>query len=77
MNSRNLREIAQFDALPDSAFVRIGTVCALFGNVTRSCIFRWIKTEGFPAPHRIGPQVSAWRVADLREFQARVVDDAA
>ncbi len=59
-------ELRLFDQLPDSAHVRISTVCALYGNVTCACIWKWVKAKKIPEPIKIGPQVTAWRVGELR-----------
>jgi predicted DNA-binding transcriptional regulator AlpA len=62
--------LAQFDMLPDSAFVRMPTVCALQAGVPAQTIYRWIKEGRHPAPVKLGAQVSAWRVGDLRAHLA-------
>jgi predicted DNA-binding transcriptional regulator AlpA len=66
----NEKALAQFDALPDSAFVRMPTVRALQGGVPAQTIYRWIKEGHHPKPFKLGAQVSAWRVSDLRQHLA-------
>lgn len=62
----NQKEFALFDKLPDSAFVRLPTVTMLYGGVDRATIYKWIATGTFPAPRKLGPQVSAWNVGEIR-----------
>ena len=62
----NQNDIAQFDKLPDSAFVRLRTVTMLNGCVDRATIYKWVAAGTFPAPRKLGPQVSAWNVGELR-----------
>lgn len=58
--------LSGFDALPDSAFVRLPTVCAL-----RACspatVWRHVRLGLIPAPKSLGPRLTAWKVGDLRE----------
>ncbi|MBV8470699.1 MAG: transcriptional regulator [Burkholderiaceae bacterium] len=62
--------LAQFDSLPDSKFVRIGVVQALEGDVSPATIWRRVQKGLLPAPWKIGPNTTAWRVGDLRRAQA-------
>ena len=34
--------------------------------VSKSTLWSWVKAEKFPAPVRIGPRTTGWRVADVR-----------
>jgi predicted DNA-binding transcriptional regulator AlpA len=61
--------LVQFDKLPDSAHVRVPTVAAL-NDVTPVTIWRWVREGRFPAPVKLGPNVTAWRVGDLRKGAA-------
>ncbi len=58
-----------FDQLPDSAYVRLPVVAALYAT-TPSTIWRWVKTGRVPTPVKLGPQSTAWRVAELRRSLA-------
>jgi len=58
-----------FDELPDDALIRL--------PFSTSTLWRRVRANTFPKPIRISPQVTAWRVGDLRawlkspgEFQA-------
>jgi predicted DNA-binding transcriptional regulator AlpA len=66
MTRDNLREaVRQFDSLPDSAFVRMHVICVLFA-ISKPTAWRWIKQKRLPAPKKLGPRVTAFRVADVR-----------
>jgi len=69
LNSGEDVAIIGFDDLPDSAFVRLPTVAGLFA-VTPSCIWKWVKSGRFPAPIKLGPQTTAWRVSAIRSALA-------
>lgn len=62
--------LAKFDSLPDAAFVRVHTVSQIYGGVTHACIYNWVKSGNIPAPKRLGPNVSAWNVGELRKALA-------
>ena len=57
-----------FDSLPGSAFVRLPVVAALRG-VSAATVWRHVKAGLLPAPVKIGPKATAWRVSDLRRAQ--------
>ena len=57
-----------FDALPDSAHVRLPTVCGLFG-ISPATAWRWVRAERLPAPKKLSPGVSAWNVGEIRAAQ--------
>lgn len=57
--------LAQFDDLPDSAHVRALVVAGLHG-VSVATVWRWVQAGRLPAPIKLGPNTTAWRVRDLR-----------
>jgi predicted DNA-binding transcriptional regulator AlpA len=57
--------LANFDSLPDSAHVRLPVVAALKG-VSTATVWRWVKAGILPAPVKLGPNTTAWRVGELR-----------
>lgn len=59
--------VQNFDAMPSSAFVRLPTVCALFG-ISRATAWRWVKTGQLPTPRRLGPRVCGFQVSALRKI---------
>lgn len=58
--------LAGFDSYPDSAYVRLPVVCALF-QVSPSTIWRWSKSKRIAAPRRLSDGVTAWNVGELRK----------
>ncbi len=67
---------APFDTLPDSAYLREAELVQKPSNPTpiipasASTLWRWVKAGTFPAPRKIGPKVTAWRVGDIRAWLA-------
>jgi predicted DNA-binding transcriptional regulator AlpA len=59
--------LADFDHLPDSAYVRLPTVAALRG-ISPATVWRYAKSGVLPKPVKLGPNITAWRVGDLRHF---------
>ena len=57
--------LAVFDQLPDAAHVRLPVVAGLNG-IAPPTVWRWVKSGRLPAPLRLSPGVTAWRVGDLR-----------
>lgn len=57
--------LANFDSLPDSAHVRLPIVAAWRGS-SPATIWRHVKSGLLPAPVKLGPNTTAWRVGDLR-----------
>jgi predicted DNA-binding transcriptional regulator AlpA len=60
--------LASFDQLPDAAHVRLPVVAALKGISPATC-WRWVKAGRLPAPVKLSPGVTAWRVGDLRRAE--------
>lgn len=54
-----------FDALPDSAFVRIPVVAGLFA-CSPATVWRRVKKCALPTPQRLSEGITAWRVGELR-----------
>jgi prophage regulatory protein len=70
MSTPDTSPLMGFDALPDAAFVRVETVAALYAT-TPSSVWRWSKSGHLPRPRKLGPQVTAWNVGDLRRALAQ------
>ena len=62
-------ELVQFDTLPDSAHVRLPTVCQLF-SCSRATIWRGVKSGTIPAPTKLSANITAWNVGILRRALA-------
>lgn len=58
--------LAQFELLPDSAFVRLPVVISLL-SCSKSTLWRLVKQSTLPPPTKYGKRISAWRVGDLRQ----------
>ena len=57
--------LSNFDFLPDSGFVRLPVVIGLCG-CSPATIWRWVKSEKFPAPKKFGARIAAWNVGEIR-----------
>jgi predicted DNA-binding transcriptional regulator AlpA len=64
--------LAHFDTLPESAHVRLPVVAALHG-VGPATVWRWVRSGRLPAPVKLGPNTTAWRVGELRRVMAEQV----
>ena len=60
--------IQNFDSMPDSAYVRVPVVCAIF-SISEPTAWRWVKAGRLPAPRKLGPRVSGFNVGALRRVQ--------
>lgn len=58
-----------FDQLPDSALINTKTVSDLFGGLSLTTLWRWVKNGDLPQPTRIGGR-KLWSVADVRRTLA-------
>ena len=67
-------ELSQFDQLPDSAFVRLPVVRGLYGFCAPSTIWRAVRAGRIPAPTKLGQNLTAWKVGDLRAALASAGD---
>ena len=57
--------LAAFPHLPDEAFADIKTVSAVTSRSPAS-IWRDVKAGRLPAPYKIGPRSTRWKVGELR-----------
>jgi prophage regulatory protein len=57
--------------LPDEGFVRLPVILALI-PVGRSTWWAGVRTGRFPAPVKLGPRITAWRVEDIRKLLTSV-----
>ena len=65
--ARCLRPIDNFASLPDDAFVRLPTVLAVY-PVGRSTWWAGVKNGKYPAPIKLGANISAWRAGQIRQL---------
>lgn len=59
--------MADIDQLPDVGFVRLRDILRVY-PVGKSTWWEGVKTGRYPAPVKLAPRVSAWRVEDIREL---------
>ena len=65
--------------LPDTGFARLHQIVGKPAGtgpvpVSRATWYAWIKKGHAPAPVKIGPRASAWRVEDVRTFVEKLSD---
>jgi predicted DNA-binding transcriptional regulator AlpA len=72
----NRKALENFDALPDSAFVRVDTV-AVLRECSRATTWRHAKLGIIPSPKKIGPGITGWNVGELRAYLATAGEVAA
>lgn len=66
--------LSAFDELPESAFVSLHVVCALF-CCSPATIWRRVRAGLLASPHRIGLRTTRWRVGDIRKELAKPMGD--
>ena len=58
-----------FDELPKSSFVRLNQLIALrIIPFSAATAWRRVREGTFPQPVRVSPQVTAWRVGEIRQW---------
>lgn len=57
--------LAQFDNLPDSAFIRLPVLKRLFG-ISAASVWRGCKNGTIPKPSKISERCTAWNVGQVR-----------
>jgi prophage regulatory protein len=63
--SRITATFMAFDDLPDSAYVALPVVCALY-DCSPATVWRRVASGQLVAPHRLGTRTTRWRVGELR-----------
>lgn len=56
--------------LPETGFVRLSGILAPAGPipVSKSTWWAGVKSGRYPAPVKLGPRITAWRVEDIRRL---------
>ena len=77
MPRRTAKNIRKPAALPedDDALVRLPTVLGVY-PVSESAWYAGIAAGRYPAPVRLGPRTSAWKVGKIRELLAATDSDS-
>lgn len=61
-------------ALPESqqqiGFIRMRQLVPGIVPVSKATLWLWVANKTFPAPVKLGPAVTAWRLEDVRRWQA-------
>ena len=57
--------LAQFDNLPDSAYIRLPVIKRLYG-VSSATIWRGVKQGNIPKPNKLSERCTAWNVGLVR-----------
>jgi len=58
--------LRNFDALPDSAYVRLPVVTGVFA-CSPATVWRRVKKGTLPAPRKLSEGVTAWNVGQIRQ----------
>lgn len=65
-----VQDESNFDQMPGAALVRLPQIIGKIAPVSRSTWWRMVKAGEAPSPVKLSRRVSAWRVAELREWLA-------
>jgi predicted DNA-binding transcriptional regulator AlpA len=65
--------LANFDQLPDSAYIRLPVMIGLFG-ISSASIWRGVKNHSIPKPVKLTERTTAWSVRLVREALASKVE---
>lgn len=57
--------LANFDQLPNSAYIRLPVLKALYG-VSSATIWRCVKNQTIPSPVKLTERTTAWNVGQVR-----------
>lgn len=66
--------LANFDQLPDSAYIRLPVMIGLFG-ISAASIWRGVKSHSIPKPIKLTQRTTAWSVRLVREALAAKVGE--
>jgi predicted DNA-binding transcriptional regulator AlpA len=64
--------LANFDAMPNSAYIRLPVIKALYG-VSSATIWRGVKIGTIPKPSKLSERCTAWNVGLVRAALAAKV----
>jgi predicted DNA-binding transcriptional regulator AlpA len=64
--------LANFDQLPDSAYIRLPVMIGLFG-ISAASIWRGVKNQSIPKPVKLTERTTAWSVRLVRQALAAKV----
>lgn len=55
-------------ALPETGFLRQGQLIPAILPFSSPTLWRMVKAGTFPAPVKLGPRMTAWRIEDVRAW---------
>lgn len=61
----------QQDQLPSTRYMRQSQILPDIVPIGKSTLWRWVRAGRFPEPVKIGANITAWRVEDVREWIAK------
>lgn len=64
-----INALRHFDLLPDSAFIRLPVLIALF-SISKASIWRRVSDGTLPKPIKLSMRTTVWRVGDIRNALA-------
>lgn len=53
-----------------STYLRFADLCSRGIVSNRVTLYRWIKTQGFPRPIKLGPNTAVWRADQVEHWLA-------
>jgi prophage regulatory protein len=68
---------SNYNSLPETGFLRLPQIIGDLKAqppippiipISRSTLWNWVKTGRFPRPTKLGPRVTVWNAADVRDF---------
>lgn len=62
---------SSFDHLPDTGYMRQRDIIPSVVPVSPATWWRGIKSGRYPSPVKLSERVTAWKVADIRQFLAQ------
>jgi prophage regulatory protein len=54
--------------LADDAYIRIGQIVPNLVPISRATLWRYVRAKKFPAPRKLGANVTAWRVIEVKQW---------
>jgi predicted DNA-binding transcriptional regulator AlpA len=78
-STSSLQVLDQLKAdMPTATYIRQAGLLPAVIPISPATLWRWVKNGQFPAPHRLSHQVTAWLIADVRQWiESKRVQSAA
>ena len=62
------KDLSSFDKLPASGYIRQKKLIPDVVPISNATLWRKVKSGEFPAPVKLSKRITAWRVADVKEW---------